>query len=287
MNMPVLGVPSRGKRYCGGDISVDLNEGNPFDVCYVADQDTITLHLGPMSYRLGIATDQTEDVTTTAGQLGFAPAGAEVRSIRDTPGAQFINIRAPDMIWDSITETDGGPCQKHGLLGVSSQGAGHIAEMARRFMRSGFVGGRLAAQSLACLALTEVYGLCKKHSLEPKPTLLSPSILKRVVDYIDAELESDIGLPEIASVACLSAAHFSRVFKQTTGMPLTRYVVQRRVARARDLLDGTDEPVAEIAVQCGFSSQSHLTTSFKAITGTTPAAFRKAGRSQAPICLSS
>lgn len=274
--VPADGAPQRGARFSAGDVSIDLNEGRPFDVSYVADRDTITLHLGPMAYDVSVGGDHLEEVSATAGQLGFGPQGADVRSRRRVAGDQFVNIRAPAHLWESLESANGARCERRGLIGASSPMARQLAGMGRDFVLNGFQGGRLAAEALACLALTEVQSLCNKAAVEPKATTLSRAALKRVVEYIDANVDQDLGLGAIAGIACLSPAHFSRAFTATTGQPPSRYVMERRVHRAKILLETTSLPVAEIACRVGFSSQSHLTACFRSQIGVTPAAFRKA-----------
>ncbi|MEO0821966.1 MAG: AraC family transcriptional regulator [Pseudomonadota bacterium] len=273
------GAPPRGRRFSAGEVSIDLNTGDPFDVFYLADTDTITLHLGPMSYDVSMDTDKAHAVVATSGQLGFAPNGAEVKSHRTQAGAEFVNIRAPSHLWETIEQSSGKPRDKHALLGMGSENAHRIAQMGRDFVLNGNPGGRLVAESLACLALTEVQRLCEAPLAERSSTKLTPNALRRVMDYVEANLGGDLSLFELAGVACLSAAHFSRAFSATVGRSPSRYVAQRRVDRARTLLETVDYPLAEIAYCCGFSSQSHFTTCFRALVGATPAAYRKAHHS--------
>jgi len=272
------GTPPRGERFLAGEVSIDLNTGDPFDVRYIADTDTITLHLGPMHYDVGVASDKPTPVAATLGQIGFAPSGADVESRREQAGAQFVNIRAPSHLWRAIEESAGRFCAKHPLLGMGSEHGRQIAQLGRDFVLHGHPGGRLAAESIACLALTEVQRLCGKDLTPGSATKLGRAALERVIDYIDANLGNDLSLCELAGVACLSAAHFSRVFSATVGMAPSRYVMKARVERARGLLESVDYPIAEIAYCCGFSSQSHFTTCFRTLIGVTPAVYRRTHR---------
>lgn len=104
---------------------------------------------------------------------------------------------------------------------------------------------------------------------------LTPARLKRVLDHVDANLGEDIGLTELANVAGLSAFHFSRVFRQQTGITPYQHVIRRRVERAIQLLTEGRLPLAEIARACGFSSQSHFTAAFTRATGVPPGLFRR------------
>lgn len=105
---------------------------------------------------------------------------------------------------------------------------------------------------------------------------LSPGRVQRVRDYIEAHLDNALTLSEMAEVACLSPYHFSRSFKRATGVGVHRYVIQRRIERAKALLRRTNQPLAGIARETGFADQSHLTSVFHRETGVTPGQFRAA-----------
>jgi AraC family transcriptional regulator len=97
--------------------------------------------------------------------------------------------------------------------------------------------------------------------------------LKRVSDYIEAHLDDRLTLADLSGVACLSPFHFSRSFKQAVGMGPQRYVMHRRVERAKALIRRTDHPLALIAQEVGFADQSHLTSVFRREIGVTPGNF--------------
>lgn len=99
---------------------------------------------------------------------------------------------------------------------------------------------------------------------------------RRVLEYIDDNLHRNITLEELAGVAARSKYHFARLFTASLGMSPLRYVTHRRIEAARRMLRESGMSVAEVAVACGFASQSHMTTVFKKSVGVTPAAFRKA-----------
>lgn len=104
---------------------------------------------------------------------------------------------------------------------------------------------------------------------------LSPRRRQRVVDYIESNLSHPISLADIADVAALSPYHFARAFKASIGVTPVRYVWQRRLDLARRLLRETGAPLVDVALACGYASQSHFTTAFKMATGMTPAAYRR------------
>jgi AraC-like DNA-binding protein len=103
---------------------------------------------------------------------------------------------------------------------------------------------------------------------------LSRERLRRVRDYIDAHLGESLTLSDIAEVACLSSYHLSRSFKLATGITLHRYVLSRRIERAKELLLRTDMPLVEVAWKIGFDSQASFTTQFRREVGVTPGRMR-------------
>lgn len=96
-----------------------------------------------------------------------------------------------------------------------------------------------------------------------------------LIDYVEENLASDIGLDELAAIAGLTRFHFSRAFKATFGEPPYQFVIRKRVERAQAMLSQTRLPVADVATACGFGSASQLGRSFRDIVGQTPLAFRR------------
>ena len=89
------------------------------------------------------------------------------------------------------------------------------------------------------------------------------------------DLENDLTLEALASESGYSPIHFSRMFRAATGQTPHNYVLHLRVARARQLLQEPSVSLTEIALECGFSSHSHLTRVFHQFVGMTPSAYRR------------
>jgi AraC-like DNA-binding protein len=103
---------------------------------------------------------------------------------------------------------------------------------------------------------------------------LSTRTIGRVRDFIDTHLAETIEVARLAEIAGLSTFHFSRQFKQTMGVTPHSYLVQRRIDRARRLLESTPLALSEIAVVTGFADQGHMTRHFRRLVGTTPREYR-------------
>jgi AraC family transcriptional regulator len=102
--------------------------------------------------------------------------------------------------------------------------------------------------------------------------------VRRVIERMETEIGSDVGLRELAADVGLSPSHLSAVFVAAVGVPPHRWLLRRRVARARELLTRTRQSVTDIALSCGFSSSQHFATVFRKLEGCTPMESRR-GRS--------
>lgn len=98
--------------------------------------------------------------------------------------------------------------------------------------------------------------------------------VRRVMERMETEIGSDISLRELASDVGLSPSHLNAVFVATAGVPPHRWLLRRRVERARELLMRTRRSITDIALSCGFSSSQHFSTAFKTQEGCTPTEFR-------------
>jgi AraC family transcriptional regulator len=136
--------------------------------------------------------------------------------------------------------------------------------------------GRLYVESLVVVTVTE---LVRHHStftnLASRFDAIRARHLNRIIDYIEANLGKDLSLLTLAAEVAVSPAHLARAFKRATGGSLHRYLLRRRLEWAAALLVSTEQTIAEIALETGFSSQAHLTTAFRHMYGTTPAAYRR------------
>jgi AraC-like DNA-binding protein len=104
---------------------------------------------------------------------------------------------------------------------------------------------------------------------------LSPAERRRVVQFIDERLDRPIGVGDLAQVLNRPISGLSGAFRAAFGQTPYAVILDRRIRRGRDLLQFGQMPIAEVALACGFSSQAHFTTAFRAAMGVTPAAYRR------------
>lgn len=123
--------------------------------------------------------------------------------------------------------------------------------------------------------------LARAHSTRSRPMRVIPVKpisgwkMRRLVDYIEENLEGDLSLHALAAEVEISPLYLARAFRAAIGQSPHQYVLMRRIERARELLRNTDLSVVDIALACGFSSQSHLAHWFVRQVGVSPAAYRR------------
>lgn len=151
----------------------------------------------------------------------------------------------------------------------------------REELESGKIGGYLLIDSLK--TTLAIHLLRKYCTTQPKLSSyadgLSKSKLQQVTEYITEHLHQDVKLIELAAIAQMSPYHFLRLFKQSMGLTPHQYILQRRIEKAKCLLQHSNLSIAEVAANVGFCDQSHFTRYFKRIIGVTPKQLQQA-RSQ-------
>ena len=148
--------------------------------------------------------------------------------------------------------------------------------------------GHLHQEQAAHGAILEATSLLRKQ-IDPQPAAgagddgkerLLRWQARKVLDYIDRHITRRVLVADLCALVWRSEAHFSRSFKGTFGCPPHAFVVRRRVELAAKYMLRTDMSLNDIALECGFVDQAHLCKHFRALTGETPAAWRRAKRAQ-------
>jgi AraC family transcriptional regulator len=155
-----------------------------------------------------------------------------------------------------------------------------IATAFRREIYNGELGGKLYGESLANLFLIHLLRNYCTQDLTwragDRNRGLSRYQLQTALDFIHGRLNDEFKLQDLAEQLGMSQYYFCRLFKQSMGVAPYQYVIQQRVEAAKVMLAIRQKPIADIALESGFSSQSQLNLHFRKLTGTTPRAYRQA-----------
>ena len=220
-----------------------------------------------------------------SGEVAIIPAGSSWTCRSDTaelPAMLLLYLR-PLFVRSAVREVN----FAHNEIGLTPQigfrdkHICHVAMSLLHELNEANVVGRLYADSLATgLAIQLVRRYSSLKDVHIGHGGMAPHKLRRAIAMIDHHLldeeEGRVALRVVASDVHMSYFHFSRAFKQSMGMTATNYIAERRIERAKKMLEETELPISEIALRSGFSSQSHFTTAFRRLAGATPKAFRAA-----------
>lgn len=135
----------------------------------------------------------------------------------------------------------------------------------------------LYADSLSVALLLRLCSLGKAEELSQRKAL-APQRLRLAQEYMRTDLSTNVRLEDVAALLGISPAHFSRAFKQCTGLSPHQWRLNERLEQARRLLVDSQHTIAQIAVSSGFSDQAHFTRVFKRCYGVTPAAWKREAR---------
>jgi AraC-like DNA-binding protein len=106
--------------------------------------------------------------------------------------------------------------------------------------------------------------------------------MKKLCEYIDANMASRIPIADLAELVHVSVGHFFRAFKASSGVSPHAYIMGQRIRRAAVLVGQSDEPLASIAIDCGLCDQAHLTHVFRRVLGVTPNVLRLQCHTRSP-----
>jgi len=250
--------PFEGRFHAISDCLMVVHRGGPVDVTFKTAERCVTRHV-------------------PRGGLFFLPAGRECDvSLHEDLETIHIYLRAElfaDRHQGRQAVIDLPP-----LLGESDPVLEHLAGAIGEAMNDSNSRSSLFVDPIAQAIASRFVSIGSRDNgnreIEPRLTQLSHRQLQRVRDFVEAQLETDIRLAAMAQVCGLSTEYFMRQFKATLGVSPYQYVLNLRVERAKTLIKQSEQSLSEIALQCGFSHQEHMTRMFRRFTGMTPGRYR-------------
>jgi len=238
----------------------------------------LVLNIGSTGRYRGRVGDMVVDHPLRRGHVHFIPAGVSVSVDYPASHAALVMLVSDKLIKANLAQLASPelaimlnrPCERLAQLMLMIEHEARAPGFATDLMIDGLV---------QALATTLARQGAEARVAEPERIHLPPAKLNRVIAFVEARLHEEVSLKDMADVAGLSPFHFSRMFKLATGETPYHFLGSRRLERARRLLAEGNMPLAELALACGFASQSHFTAAFTKAMGTSPGKFRKTGRS--------
>lgn len=257
----------------------------PYEASYRAVRDhLVILHLdGPVGVARVLGKSQ-ERRTVTPGGLFMLPGGMDF-SVQLEGGLESLHVYLRDAVLREVAAdlARGDPARVELVprLGDRDPLIEHLALGIREALTDPDPSAAVYADQLARTLGARLLRAHSNSVLQPAAPPrggLTRAQLARTVDIMEAGIAGPLSLPEIAAAAGLSPAHFARRFKASLGVAPHQHLLRLRLERAKRLLRDTDRSVAQVAFECGFSHQEHMTRFFGRRLGTTPAAFRRVTR---------
>ena len=274
---PVRQLPNWGTRITTENFIAEWNPPGSYEVNVVLPWPAVKFVATRGRGVRALDSDRLTRVRATAGASDIVPADCGYRAIAEVGWFGVVLFR-PEFL--ARLAGDGGSNAADALAPVSVDFDADFVTLSRHYKNafSRSDGGSLLHLE-AVVALMGVHVLKHASSTTNRHVGATPPRaareVRQAVRYIDAGLAGRLSLSEMASVAGMGIHEFSRRFKTVVGTSPHRYVLTRRVARARELLATTDRSIADIAYAVGFSSQSHMTDTFRRLLGTTPGRYRR------------
>jgi AraC-like DNA-binding protein len=137
--------------------------------------------------------------------------------------------------------------------------------------------GRLYADCISTAIVARLLGSYSRTMPDARPKVaeLARWRLRRVIEYVEANLDEPVSLADLAAAAGLTRMHFAAQFRAATGLPPHEYLLRRRIERAQEMLTEGRTSLVEVALSVGFQTQSHFTSVFKRFVGQPPRAWRQ------------
>lgn len=274
---PLLSSRSRG----WNGLTLELHSFHELDAVVQPRDHVVAVHLaGSVDLR------QTRDGRTrvrrmNTGDVSITPAGPPTRWQQSSQSLVILLRLSPDYVRTVAGDECAMDPERFDIQVVFATRDAIIEELARRLLAGLELEGvdsHLYVDTLTCdltIHLLRHYTTAVVSEW-PKATL-SPHKLRRAIQYVDENLCNQLTLAAMAKAVALSPGHFAHAFREATGVAPHRYVLERRVERAKILLRQSDLPITEIADRIGCSTHSHFSVLFNRVTGVTPSQFRARG----------
>jgi AraC family transcriptional regulator len=253
-------------------VAVDVYVGEPS--LQVQDDHFLGMMLRTGFIEVGWQRSAMQRVNFQAGEVGFAP-----RLMKQWVGngrQERLRLTVSDAALAAAREGISGAVELGHWCRMGDVRLTALARAVNAERIAGFPSGRLFLDSIEqaiAAALVDAF-VGQSRSVRPLRGGLGPARLRNIKELVDAKIEDELTLIEMAQSVELSPAHFSRMFRDSTGETPHQFVLRNRIERAKEMLRAPGARVLDVAVACGFKTQQHFARVFRHECGTSPTEYR-------------
>src|SRR5580704_5880079 len=247
----------------------------------VQHQPALMMALRTGSVEVGARCSEMKKFAFGAGEMCLVPRYVETWLRTDDLRYSYLSVDISDAALAAACDgTTGGTAGDVELRRVSKlvdARVGALAAAVNAERAAGFPNGRLFLDSVEqalAVALVKGYAV-QRRSVQTHRGGLGSARLRRIKEFVDARMDDELTLCEMAQAVELSPAHFSRMFRKSTGETPHQFFLRQRLDRAKMMLRSADERVMDVAVACGFKSQQHFAQVFRHVCGVSPTEYRQ------------
>ena len=240
----------------------------------VQHEQILAMFLRPGSIEIGFRRSEMARLTYEAGEMLLCHRHVE-RWIR-TEEPHVLSLAISDTALRAACDEVCADAELRGVARLVDPRVGALVAAVNAERIAGFPSGRLFLDSLEqalAVALVDRYSV-RPRSLRTYRGGLSPARLRRIKELVHAKMEDELSLIEMAQSVELSPAHFSRMFRKSTGETPHQFVLRNRIERAKEMLRAREARVLDVAVACGFKTQQHFARIFRQMCGASPTQYR-------------
>jgi AraC family transcriptional regulator len=215
-------------------------------------------------------------IDASAGSLSICEFNQPRRMEMRNPASVAIVLLRNEILGQALRDSRQPRVELQERHGLQDQTMRHLIEILLYEKRRGFQSGTFFLDGIAAALASHLI-----HHYSADPPLIAnsgggmaPSALRRCIALMEARLEGDLRLDELAREAGLSTSHFIRSFRESTGKTPYQFLLDRRVQRAQALMRDPRTSLTEVAKSSGFANQHHMARIFRCVTGMTPSAYR-------------
>jgi AraC family transcriptional regulator len=245
---------------------------NPEVFPHLMSKQCVIKILGAGSFEHGAHANKLIKYRYAPGELILARRDTE-EWVRWTNPMSMLTVELSDLDLRAAVEQAGrSRIEIEGTPRLEDRRIAHLIAALEAEHSMGFPSGRLYRD-----AISQALAAAVTHGVRHRPLRggLTAAQLRRVIEFIQQHLDRDLNVAQLAETAQLSSAHFSQMFRSSTGYAPHQYVLRARIERAKQMLRTAEARVIDVAVSCGFETPQHFSRVFKKLCHATPTRYRR------------